>query len=163
MRKLALIVVAPLILAQLVRRMGAASWADRNKFRLSTLAQLGILVMVTFGAVASATRVSESGVEPTAWINMVLLILLAAAIHLAALWIGVMIARQSGSPREAQIAVGMAGSQKTLMVGLQIAIDCGVSVVPMLVYHLSQLVLDTIVAGKWKAQTDALSGSQPQQ
>ncbi len=154
MRKLAMIVVAPLILAQLMRRYGAARWADRNKIRIATCAQMGILAMVTFGAVASATMVSKSGGESTAWIDMTMLIVLAVGIHLAAMLLGIIAAKQTGNPRESQIAVGIAGSQKTLMVGLQIAIDCGVSVVPMLVYHLGQLTLDTIVAGKWKARSE---------
>ena len=49
-----------------------------------------------------------------------------------------------------QIAIGLSGSQKTLMVGLQIAIDCGVSVIPMITYHLGQLLIDTIVADRWR-------------
>jgi sodium/bile acid cotransporter 7 len=78
-------------------------------------------------------------------------VLLATVIvHLLALYLGVGFARGAKLGPEAQIAVGIAGSQKTLMVGLQIAIDCGVSVVPMIVYHLGQLVLDTIVADRWK-------------
>lgn len=149
MQKLALIVVAPLVLAQIMRRFGAADWADRNKFRLSTLAQFGILIMVVFGAVASATIMSKT-TGSTPWFELILLVLLAATVHLLALWIGIVSARRTGNPREAQIAVGIAGSQKTLMVGLQIAIDCGVSVIPMLSYHLSQLTLDTIVADRWK-------------
>lgn len=154
MQKLAIVVVAPLILAQLMRRYGAANWADRNKTRLSTAAQLGILAMVFFGAIASAAKVSEAGGGSTPGINLALLIALAGGIHLIALWIGIAAARQSGNPAESQIAVGIAGSQKTLMVGLQIAIDCGVSVVPMLIYHLSQLVLDTVIAAKWKAKME---------
>ncbi len=41
--KLAIVVVMPLLLAQLMRRFGAATWADRNKPRLSMLGQVGIL------------------------------------------------------------------------------------------------------------------------
>ena len=55
-----------------------------------------------------------------------------------------------------RIAIGIAGSQKTLMVGLQIAIDCGVSVIPMLVYQLCQLVIDTVVAERWKRRSREL-------
>ncbi len=61
-KKLALLVVLPLILAQVMRRLGAAAWADRNRLRLSHGGQMGILAMVVFGAVASAT--SASGGDP---------------------------------------------------------------------------------------------------
>jgi sodium/bile acid cotransporter 7 len=36
------------------------------------------------------------------------------------------------------------------MIGLQIAIECGVSVLPMIVYHVGQLLIDTVVADRWK-------------
>ena len=124
-----------------------ANWADRHKKRLSTLSQFGILAMVLFGAVSSAGYTDGSAVS---WTLLLAVILTGAAIHVIALWLGVFTARQSGSDRAGQIAVGISGSQKTLMVGLQIAIDCGVSVVPMLVYHLCQLIIDTIIADRWK-------------
>jgi sodium/bile acid cotransporter 7 len=148
MSKLACIVVAPLVLAQTMRRLGAANWADCHKKSLSTFSQFGILAMVLFGAVASAGYKDSSAVS---WTLLLAVVLTAAAIHVIALWLGVFAARQSGSDRAGQIAVGISGSQKTLMVGLQIAIDCGVSVVPMLVYHLCQLIIDTIIADRWKS------------
>ena len=154
--KLTIVVVVPLLLAQVMRRFGAATWADRNKPRLSMLGQVGILVMVVFGAISSATMVDQAGAAVTAisWGSLALLVVAAATVHTLALCFGVMIARGFQLARPSQIAIGIAGSQKTLMVGLQIAIDCGVSVIPMLVYHLSQLVIDTIVAERWKRKSD---------
>lgn len=149
-RKLSLIVVAPLALAQLMRYGGLAGWADRHKIRLSVGGQIGILAMVVLGAVASAQFVGAAPPSaPSGYLSIGGLIVVAAGIHSAALAIGVAAARGLGLDRARQIAVGIAGSQKTLMVGLQIAIDCGVSVVPMLVYHLSQLVIDTVIAQRW--------------
>jgi len=86
----------------------------------------------------------------SSWMMGIGLVFAAVGIHLAALGLGVITARGIGLNRARQIAVGISGSQKTLMVGLQIAIDCGVSVVPMLVYHLGQLTLDTLIAQRWK-------------
>jgi sodium/bile acid cotransporter 7 len=150
--KLSLIVVLPLALAQLMRRAGAAAWADRNKPRLSVLGQCGILVMVVFGAAAGASKVelADQAAQTTSWLVGVTLVASAIAVHVTALYLGIVLARGWKLPRVSQIAIGIAGSQKTLMVGLQIAIDCGVSVVPMIIYHLSQLVIDTIVAERWK-------------
>lgn len=159
-RKLGLIVVAPLVIAQLMRQLGFADWADRNKPRLSIIGQFGILAMVVFGAIASAQVVDSAGPErATVGAGVIVLLVVAAAtIHTTALGIGVFAARMLGFDRARQIAVGIAGSQKTLMVGLQIAIDCGVSVVPMLVYHLSQLVIDTLIAERWKVTGSDKSG-----
>jgi sodium/bile acid cotransporter 7 len=157
-RKLSLIVVAPLVLAQVMRRIGWADWADRNKPRLSALGQVGILSMVVFGAIAGAEFVDGANDKDASLMSLgsiATLVVIAAGIHTAALGIGIVAAKSLGLDRARQIAIGIAGSQKTLMVGLQIAIDCGVSVVPMLVYHLSQLVIDTVVAQRWKQRFDA--------
>ncbi|MEO1615963.1 MAG: bile acid:sodium symporter [Planctomycetota bacterium] len=148
MEKLAWFVVLPLIVAQLMRRYGAASWADRNKLRLSRVAQTGILVMVVFGAVASHQYTTGQG-RGVSWSAVGWVIVAASAVHLTVMWGAIAVARLSGLSREEQIAVGISGSQKTLMVGLQIAIDCGVSVLPMMIYHGGQLILDTLVAKRW--------------
>ncbi|QDT02481.1 Sodium Bile acid symporter family protein [Rubripirellula lacrimiformis] len=147
--KLSLLVVAPLIVGQAMRWYGWGGWADRRKPRLSLVGQFGILAMVVFGAVASRQSLGDG--STTGWPAMMILLVAASAIHSAALAIGVASSRWLGMQPETQIAVGISGSQKTLMVGLQIAIDCGVSVIPMLVYHLSQLVIDTVIADRWKA------------
>lgn len=150
-KKLALLVVLPLVLAQVMRRLGADLWADRNKIRLGIASQFGILSMVVFGSVASATTASgEESAASIAWLSGAAVFAAAVLVHCLAMYVGVVGARSAKMRRESQIAVGMAGSQKTLMVGLQIAIDCGVSVIPMIIYHLSQLVIDTIVADFWK-------------
>jgi sodium/bile acid cotransporter 7 len=159
-KKLSMVVVLPLILAQLMRRGGLAGWADRNKPRLSMLGQSGILVMVIFGAIASARVVDQSGgptETDTNWVTSLSLVLAAASVHTLTLYLGIVFARCLKMPRSNQIAIGIAGSQKTLMVGLQIAIDCGDSVVPMLVYHISQLVIDTVVAERWKERSARLT------
>ncbi len=158
MEKLTLIVVLPIFFAQLIRVAGAAVWADRNKVKLSFTAQFGILVMVLLGAAAGADSIhrehaASERVMLSFWISIPVVVAAAAAIHLAALLAGIMLTRQLGGDRREQIAVGISGSQKTLMVGLQIAIDAGVSVLPMIIYHITQLVLDTIVADRWKSRS----------
>jgi solute carrier family 10 (sodium/bile acid cotransporter), member 7 len=158
-KKLSLLVVLPLILAQLMRLGGLARWADRNKPRLSMLGQCGILAMVIFGAIASADVVDQPGraaESTTGWVTSLALVLAAASVHTLTLYVGIVLARLLKMTRASQIAIGIAGSQKTLMVGLQIAIDCGVSGVPMLVYHISQLVIDTVVAEHWKVRSNRL-------
>jgi sodium/bile acid cotransporter 7 len=160
MVKLALLVAAPLVLAQVVRRLGAGPWADRHKIRLAVASQIGILAMVVFGAIASARTIGGADESLSAVpLGLAVLIAAALAIHLAAFGTGVSLARGLGVARGGQIAVGFAGSQKTLMVGLQIAIDCGVSVVPMIVYHLGQLFVDTLIADRWRRGAAASAGA----
>lgn len=152
--KLASVVVVPLVLAQAMRRAGAAAWADRHKRTLSIAAQLGILVMVFLGAIASGGTLApnaQTAAGGSGFLAIAVLVVAIVVIHLTALWLGVATSRRLGWTPATQIAVGFSGSQKTLMVGLQIAIDAGVSVVPMIVYHLGQLVLDTLIAQRWQA------------
>jgi sodium/bile acid cotransporter 7 len=152
MEKLAWFVVLPLVVAQAMRRWGWAGWADRNKPRLSLASQLGILTMVLFGAIAGSSF-AEGAASP-GWGMLAVVALAAGAVHLLAMGAAMLAARQLGLDRGEQIAVGIAGSQKTLMIGLQIAIDCGVSVAPMLIYHAGQLLTDTLIAGWWKRASD---------
>ena len=97
------------------------------------------------------------------WTSLGVLVVAAAAVHTVALYFGIVSARCLRLGPASQIAIGIAGSQKTLMVGLQIAIHCGVSVIPMLVYHLGQFFNDTLLADRWKrtsyqeSQEDATS------
>ena len=154
MQKLAILVVIPLVVAQAMRRFGLARWADRNKPRISIFGQIGILAMVVFGAVACGQLSSESKTH-SGWLAIFSVVIAASLVHTIALGIGVVAAKQLGQSRQRQIAVGIGGSQKTLMVGLQIALDCGVSVIPMLIYHLGQLVIDTLVADRWNQKDDS--------
>lgn len=147
--KLALLVALPLLLAQVLRRMGCGVWADRNRRQLGTVAQGGILVMVIVGASQTRQRFQASGAEVWDWSDTLLMVAAAVGVHLAAMALGVVAARGLRLAPPQQIAVGIAGSQKTLMVGLQIAIDCGVSMLPMIVYHIGQLLVDTLVAQRW--------------
>lgn len=145
--QLAMVVVLPLVAGQLLRQHAlVAEWTDRNKTSLSTIAQWGILAMIVFGAAETAARMAEGAAtsEP-AWV--VTVALLALSVHTLALMGGWWISGALQLSREDRVAVAIAGSQKTLMVGLQIAIDCGVSMLPMILYHVGQLVVDTIFTG----------------
>ena len=160
--KLSWLVAFPLILAQAMRSLGASGWADRNKSKLGLATQFGILSMVFWGAISSGVT-SESDAKGFAGLAMMLaLTVCALLVHWVSLRLGVGLARRIGLGPDKQIAIGFAGSQKTLMVGLQIAIDCGVSILPMVIYHLGQLLVDTVIADRWKLKLDhGDAGSSP--
>ena len=77
------------------------------------------------------------------------------ATHLVALLVGLWSARRLGFDRGAQIASALVGSQKTLPVSLVLLglyfPGCALGVVPMLFYHMGQLILDTFIAERWAA------------
>ncbi len=73
-------------------------------------------------------------------------------VHSAAMAIGWHVGRWFAFPRQDLIAIAFAGSQKTLPIGLLIAtMFGGFTVFPMLIYHASQLFMDTWVAERMVA------------
>lgn len=150
--KLAVLVVAPMAAAQLLRLYRPfAVLATRRGKSLSVLAQGGVLTMVLIGAIKTGEKLSQqSGGEVFAAWDWATLIAAVVGLHMGLLALGYAIARALRMPREDRIAVGIAGSQKTLMIGLQVALDCGLSILPMVAYHVGQLVLDTPIADRWR-------------
>ena len=84
-----------------------------------------------------------------------LMIALVLAIHLSMLALGHLAGVWLGMSREARIAVGFAGSQKTLLVGLTVAVEdygfLALAVLPMVAYHVGQLLVDTLIADRLRA------------
>ncbi len=149
MWKLALLVVLPVIAAQLLRQAAAvATWADRQKRVLSVLSQCGILYIVMLGAIMCGLHLRTAGpVEARALVGMIVCV---ALLHSVILFLGALAGRACGMPRGDWIAVGISGSQKTLPVGLHVAflLGGGVLILPVVVYHVAQLLIDTVVADR---------------
>lgn len=147
--KLGLLVVLPMVVAQLVRLYRPIGvWASNNKILLTSIGQCGILNMVLLGAVQTGVRFQSDSNQSETWPVILLLIAVVAALHVVSLWAGVKLAAATGLTWQDQIAVGFAGSQKTLMVGLKVAMEYNVSILPMVSYHIGQLLIDTIIADR---------------
>ena len=153
---LSLIVLLPIAMVQLLRYRSQkfCRLADRSRIQLSVLCQLGILIMVLMGSVQMGVRWSsqESQGRPIEVWQVVIVIFLGLLVHLAAFYISWVVARRTGISRTQAKAVSFSGSQKTLMIGLNLAIQCGVNILPMVTYHIFQLVVDAIIAEKWSRQ-----------
>lgn len=153
-QRLAEIVVLPILLAQLVRLpTPVGRWATARKVPLGVLAQSGILLIVFVGAVQSGAYLRSAGAEQIGWTGWAGMLLAVAGIHLAMLWLGYYAARWLGMPREDQIAVAFSGSQKTLMVGIDLATGyySPLAMLPMVAFHCTQLLTDTVVADRMRA------------
>jgi sodium/bile acid cotransporter 7 len=151
--ELALLVVLPMAAAQLLRVYPPlALAATRRRLALGVMAQLGVLSMIFLGSIRTGLRLH--GEPATVLLVWDLLSMLSAVVgvHVVMLFTGVGLARLSGFSRPDQIAVGFAGSQKTLMVGLLVAMSLGVTILPMVIYHVSQLFVDTLVADRFRKQ-----------
>jgi sodium/bile acid cotransporter 7 len=143
----------PIAVAQLARRSSVvAAWATRHKHLLANIAQLGILSIVLVGAVGSGERIRqmENGASLAAS-SVVVMLLVVVALHLVLLFVAFYFANWVGMSRPDAIAVGIAGSQKTIMVGLYVALAFGpLAILPMVAYHAAQLLIDTLVADWWR-------------
>jgi solute carrier family 10 (sodium/bile acid cotransporter), member 7 len=152
--RLALVVAAPIVAGQLCRGIPPVRhWATRHAHGLSLYAQLGILSMVFVGAVECGKQIAGlgTGLEPLAG-DLVAMIVLVAAVHITAWYAGFFAGGRLGLSRADCIGVAFAGSQKTLMVGLAIAIEFGgLAALPMVAYHFEQLLIDTILADRLRA------------
>jgi sodium/bile acid cotransporter 7 len=139
-------------LAQLLRQSKSiGTWATRKKLLLSKFAQAGILSMVLAGATNCGLRLAES--DWSSLSGFPLMRVVALALHLVVFYVGFWLAVRAGFTRPQQIAVGISGSQKTLMVGLDIAISYfgGLAILPMVVYHFIQLTADTVIADRFRS------------
>jgi sodium/bile acid cotransporter 7 len=154
MARLLLVLVLPVGLGQLLRCWSAlAAFADRQRTGFSILARLLTVTIMLKAAVDVRDRL-ENG---TATVSAALLLAVAAlclAVHLAAFAAGFWSSRGLGFSHGDQVAVALAGSQKTLPVSL-ILFDAyftayPLAVVPVAFFHLGQLVLDTFLA-EWFA------------
>ncbi|MBI2479253.1 MAG: bile acid:sodium symporter, partial [Planctomycetia bacterium] len=145
------LVVLPMTAAQLLRFYKPLGfWATREKRMLSVLAQCGLLAMVMFGAIQSGLGFSNPTQSPLFAFDLIAMLAAVCLVHTVMLWVGVLLARLARFSREDQIAVAFAGSQKTLMVGLLMAISLQVSILPMVAYHVSQLFIDTLIADRFR-------------
>lgn len=151
--KLGLLVVSPMLLAQCVRLhpvIGRQSL--RHKPTLSTLAQFGILSMVFLGAIQTGHRLTSLEKLPMWW-QWAALVGIVGGIHVVVLYGGRFLSKTLRMEAADQKAVAVAGSQKTLMVGLQVAMELQWSIIPMVVYHVSQLVIDTWITDRWRDES----------
>jgi len=150
--KLAMVVVLPIILGQIARLIpGVGSRATEHKIPLGILAQFGILSMVLLGAIKSGVELHRDGIKDALsifdWFSMLGSVI---GVHVTMLWTGHKLGKLIVLTRADRIAVGFSGSQKTLMVGLEVAITYFpfAPILPVVSYHVCQLLFDTIVADR---------------
>lgn len=156
--RLVITALLPIAIGQLSRLVPIVSrTATRWKTLIGVTAQLGVLLLVFVASVKAGRHwgESEAGLSLPAvaivWISCIVL-------HIVALWISLVGAKSLGFTRENQKAVAFAASQKTLPIGILIAGDptmfgsAGVpfAVFPILMYHASQLFIDTAIADRMR-------------
>ncbi|MGE3806731.1 MAG: bile acid:sodium symporter family protein [Gemmataceae bacterium] len=144
------VLVIPFAGGQLLRAVGPlARFSDEYKGALGVVARLFILVVIFKAAVHVRTRLDEQGdayaVGPLLWTGAV-----SVGLHLFGLYAGLWSSKPLGFARSDRVAVAFASSQKTLPVSLYLFdhhfAAYPLAVVPIVFYHVGQLVVDTFIA-----------------
>jgi sodium/bile acid cotransporter 7 len=145
--QLLLTVVLPVVVAQVLRtRPIVAEFAARRKAALGLTSQWCILLMVLIGAIKTGEKLSGTELHATALLELIAMIAAVLFVHVTSFWLGYFLAKLLGLRWGDQVAVAFAGSQKTLMVGMNVSIGANFSVLPMVTYHIGQLFIDTVLA-----------------
>ncbi len=164
-------VLVPTLLGQLARLIPSlAEIATRHKTPLGVVAQCCILALVFSAACKAGMQLNGVGSQAATFGGVLLVWGSCIAVHVTAMSVGVWGANRFGFERVDAIAVAFAGSQKTLPIGLLLATDATMygnpdllgpgmavpfAVFPMLMFHASQLFIDTAVADRMAARPSA--------
>ena len=149
MRSLLLVLVLPVLVGQFVRLVpGVPALAGRWRVPTAVAARLLVATTLVAATALAADRLSE-----TAPVMLLLTIAACLAVHLAGVFLGLVMGRLIGLDRADRIAAAFAGSQKTLPVGLMLwggyyQADYPLAVLPLVVYHAGQLLVDTLIADR---------------
>ncbi|MFY9254770.1 MAG: bile acid:sodium symporter [Fuerstiella sp.] len=152
--KLTLAALCPAMLGQLFRlSAGVKNFVDRNKPWFSNTAQLIILSLVFISTFRGGLRFGQQGGgENLRHTEFAIVWFSCVVLHVAAMIVAWWISGKAGFKEEDRRACVIAGSQKTLPIGILVSQSTGLpfSLVPMLMYHASQLFIDTWVADRLK-------------
>ena len=159
--------VVPVGLAQGARAIPAAARvATRVNTALSVVARLLIFSIILKAAVQVFDRLREPDMT-VSFGTLLSAAALCVGFHLTGLFCGLSSSKALGFDRPNQIAVAFSCSQKTLPVGLFVFTayfekSYPLAVMPLVLYHVSQLVLDTFIAESLAARAPAAGpGGQP--
>lgn len=165
-QKLLLVVLVPTVLGQLCRLpRPMQEFAKRKKTSIGVVAQSSILFLVFVGACSGGVQLQQADLAEQlvalicVWCSVI-------AIHLTAWTSAYFGGKLFGFSREDCIAVSFAGSQKTLPIGVYLATDKDTfggesvldgspvpfAVFPILMFHASQLFIDTMIADRFAKQ-----------
>jgi sodium/bile acid cotransporter 7 len=156
MRTLVLVLVLPVVAGQFLRLLpGVPALAIRYRRVNAVIARL--LVATTLVA---ATALAAGGLGETAPGMVALTVVACLVVHGAGVFLGLGAGKLVGLDRHDRIAIGFAGSQKTLPVALMLfngyyLADYPLAVLPLVVYHAGQLLVDTLIADRLASRLDA--------
>ena len=163
--RLLVIALLPMLLGQVVRLFRSARrFADQHRSRISAAAQLGILSIIFVGAIRSGPELAGNSRHLSIG-SLILVWFVCLVIHLLFLLVSWKAARLIHCSKRDAIGVMFSGSQKTLPIAIDLATApllhaSGVSslaILPPLIYHATQLIVDTLIVEKIRIEPDSAS------
>ncbi len=157
---LMLSVVLPTVAGLLTQGIPAAGrFSLMYRSRLSVVAQWCVLLLVGVAATDAGRTLARQPVWPSVG-QLIGLVVGSIGLHGAGLLVGWSAARGLGLSRGDRIAIAIAGSQKTLPVGLMIVTNPLLAggetpflTFPLVVYHAAQLLIDAWLAERWRTRS----------
>lgn len=149
---LLLTVLVPTVLGQIVRPSVKAKLPPYKK--LSSVFQQCVVLLIIFNAVASSTnRIVEAGSA------VILVLAFMVVLHSLVLAMNYGISKGIGLDRASTVAFTIHASQKTLTVSYLVwagyfAAQYPMALIPAIGYHLTQMIMDTVVAEKFRNAAD---------
>lgn len=146
----------PIVIGQIVRLYPpSARFSDRHKAAFTNIAQAAIALQILWVCITAGPQIHQgvSQGDRHGWLAAGLAWFSCVVLHVIGLILGAVGGKWIGYPRADRIAAAFAASQKTLPIGILIARDPALlgrlglpfAVFPMLMYHVTQLVIDTII------------------
>lgn len=159
-----LALVVPLAIGQLLRR---SIWVVQRvrewRKPIGVLTQITVLLVILKALVEARSRLLVHP-ETISLFSAIAVCMLCLSAHLYALYAGYWTSRAAGFSVGDQVAIAIAGSQKTLPVALMLFDrsfrQYPLALVSILVYHVGQLVLDTFIAEHWNGRHSSLERKQ---
>ncbi len=157
MMNLVLILVLPVLGGQALRLVPlCARFADKYRTAIGVVSQCLVLLILLRASATVGLRLHEGDAVGMAWI-VTASGACAVVLHLIAIGVSFVSCRWLGFDRGRQIAVAFSASQKTIQVSLALydqyyQTAFPYAIVPMVCYHVGQLILDTIIAKRLRGQ-----------
>jgi solute carrier family 10 (sodium/bile acid cotransporter), member 7 len=151
MLDLVLTLILPVVGGQLLRRIPPCkSFADRYRVPISIFSQFFVLAIILKAGVGVGDKLHVAN-SPDASMIFLSSVVLAIALHMFALASGWFSSGWLGFERGRQIAVAFSASQKTLQISVMLFDEYyskshPYAIIPLLFYHVGQLLLDTVIA-----------------
>ncbi len=152
LREVSLLLLVPLVVGQVIRRLGVEAWADAHRRSLNHAANI-IILLIVYAAFCNSVEAdlwSSHG-----WRTFALAAMGVAGLLTLALLGTTLLARVLGFPPAEQIVLIISAAQKSLATGVPLAKvifgahpGLGLILLPIMIYHPLQLFVCGTLAGR---------------